>query len=151
MKHFYLHTSNHDLLTDLRLNKYFQSVYDYSSTTEIQKSHQNEIGKIKIDLSHYHIILGALNSNGCPWCAHAVELKQIYRPNSFNRDIAGYDKYCMECPNCHSRGPIMNVCQQVIHHQDDMNEIKDMISQRYKFRRQWDADFKNPYDEQNAL
>jgi len=146
--HIYLHTSNFDYAQKFRDDDSFEPAYNYSN--RIQNMSPYEWGRIKTGANYYHILVGAIRKENCPWCGEIPELKQLHdyldspglmpaRPLSF----------CMQCMNCGSRGPVIHVYEQAVKNDQYMDEVKQMIKQEYSIRKQWDDGLVNPYEKQD--
>ncbi len=138
--HIYLHASNLEHAKYFRDDQDFQPVTDYDKF-DLSKTFQNEWGRIKTKGNFYHIIIGHPKQENCPWCGSLCLLKKIGE-NEFSR----HSQYCMQCINCGSHGPILNICSSAEENLEVMENIRDLIKQRFETRRQWDAGWKNPYD-----
>lgn len=140
-KHLYLFTSNLDMTRELRKDVDFLEVHRYSSH-EISKTHPYEWGRITTSGNYYHIIIGKMRQEGCPWCASPTKIKKISDAGEGNRF---YSVYCIQCMSCGSRGPYLNVTDTVEENTEAFGHIKDLMKQRYETRRYPDEDFLNPY------
>lgn len=144
-KHFYLHTSNLENAREFTEDSSFQPTYCYPYF-ETYVSFRNEYGRIKTDQNYYHIMLGTIRDDNCPWCGsvpNVVELS-VGVDVPFNTQKI---KFCMECFNCGSRGPVNTISFNDITDFQVKEHVKALIKQRYSERKQWDHDLKNPYEE----
>lgn len=134
-KHIYLHTSNLEYIRDLRDDNLFQcpSEYDLKS---VLKSHRNEYGRIKTNQNYYHILVGTIKQEGCPWCGYSVSLIKLKELT--DGMIMLHSRYCMQCNNCGARGPILNVNQVMEGDKILMETIESAERDRFELRRPWD-------------
>lgn len=139
-KHIYLHTSNLDITKHLRDDHKFEIVPEYG-IYEMQLSLRNEYGRIKTDQNYYHILLGAIQQEGCPWCASPSEIKKVRDSTEFSHAV-----YCMQCVGCGARGPLLNVSKSIEENEEAITHITQLLNDYFKTRRAWDADFVNPYE-----
>jgi len=139
-KHIYLHSSNTDHTYDLRNDDRFESVPEYPRL-EVAKTHQYEYGRIVTDKNYYHILIGKIPQENCPWCNGSVELFKISEGNIIEKS-----KFCLHCKICGSRGPILNLNPQMEHDRQVMAEMTDLMMQQYKNRKAWDSDLINYYE-----
>lgn len=142
-RHIYLHTSNFEVTTHLNEDDQFESLPNYKPK-EFLLLHQHEYGCIKTKQNFYHIILGNIKDDTCPWCNSPVELKKLGE-NKFTQ----YSHYCMKCPRCLSHGPILNVCFSAEQDQKYMDELFSFIKQRFSYRNSWDKNLVNHYENES--
>lgn len=138
-KHIYLHTSNLEMVRDLREDNAFDPLYEYPPN-EISRSFPNEYGRIKTLGNYYHIMLGQIQQDGCPWCSGPPEVIKLWGSTNTR-----YAAYCIQCMQCGSRGPVLNISSSAEENKEVYEEHINFMWQRYKRRRAWDDDFVNPY------
>ena len=92
-KHIYLHTSNLDYTKELRNDDSFECTHEYP-TWEFSKTHRNEYGRILTDDNSYHILIGTISQENCPWCNGKANIRNILSTNPM------CSRYCIECENC---------------------------------------------------
>jgi len=144
--HIYLHTSNFDYAQKFRDDDSFEPAYNYSN--RIPNMSPYEWGRIKTGANYYHILVGAIRKENCPWCGsqpNFIELtERVDVP--FNTQII---KFCMECLNCGSRGPVHRIQINDLHSNELKEIVKDRIKSHYSLRKQWDDGLVNPYEKQD--
>ena len=105
IKHIYVHTSDLEVIKEIRHLKTFEKVSEYSPEL-FMNAYQNELGLLKIDNLYIHFVIGKLVNDKCPWCSNEVVFKEL----SFNElNMLPNDQAmvsCYECVNCRSRGPV---------------------------------------------
>ena len=139
-KHLYFYSSNLQLTRELRQDDQFEGVQQYSSH-EIELTPQNEYGRIKTNQNYYHFIFGRLSQKNCPWCDALPELLKVHESVFLERC-----EYCIQCMQCGSRGPILNINSSQEKDKNFMDFFKDIMWSRYNDRLAWDKDFVNPYE-----
>jgi len=139
-KHIYLHSSKHEHKKNLREDPDFKSPFELDILERVNLL-PNEYGRIVTKEVDYHILIGSLPHDNCPWCGHGGDLIQL--PDSRSRE---FSSYCIQCRNCSSRGPVLNVRDNLNQSEEELKEYFEVIWQKYKWRRPWDADFVNPYE-----
>jgi hypothetical protein len=144
-KHIYVHTSTQDYLRDINEDVEFESVAQYDPISS-QKCYKNEYGRIKTKGNYYHIMIGEMKQENCPWCNSPAVLKKVYDGVSDTMTPSEPDQYCMICTQCGSRGPLLNLNQHVVKDPKFMTYIEQCIKDRYESRRQWDSHLINPYE-----
>ncbi len=138
-KHIYLHTSNLNQLRDLRDDIKFEPTPHYPPD-QLNLTHQNEYGRIKTHHNYYHIMVGQMKQENCPWCGSGCVLQKT------SQGIIKHSQYCMICISCGARGPILNVSQSMEYNPGEMEEITYLIKKRFETRRQWDSGFVNHFE-----
>src|ERR1700721_4031687 len=118
LKHFYFYSSNLDYIKLIDEDFRLERVPEYDPF-EMKDVVPNEWGRIKTENSYFHLILGRIPQKGCPWCASEMVLKKIENGINF-----GHYSYCMGCPNCGARGPVVKVNDQVESVKSDFERIK---------------------------
>lgn len=142
MKHIYLHTSNLENARALREDSNFEPTPHYDPIG-MANLHRNEFGRIRTKQNYFHILLGKLYEENCPWCGCVPEIKKLGQPGLGEMPIR-MDQYCLQCRQCGSRGPILNINASIP--EEHIEEYYSMIRMRYVHRRSWDEGFVNPYD-----
>lgn len=137
-EHFYLNSSNLEYIRKLKEDHQSEYVYEYDPIS-LSKAHQNEWGRIKTDYAYYHILLGHITPEGCPWCGAESTLTKIKMASTFSPA-----QYCLVCIQCGSRGPILNVFADIENNPIQMENIKSFMNQKYKARRAWDEGLNEP-------
>lgn len=143
-KHIYLHFSNFDHLRDLRDDESFEGADEYD-TKDTSRLFRHEYGRLVTYKNYYHILLGRLDQEGCPWCVSPVQVVKLSIPKEL-----GYTAYCIQCMECGSRGPSLNIPVNTQENKEMVNEFMDLLWKRYKNRRAWDEGFVNPYESYNS-
>jgi hypothetical protein len=141
--HIYLHTSNLNIINKFKNDDLFQSCYEYP-IHEIENLHPNEYGRIKTKHNYYHILVGQIRQENCPWCAAIPFIKRIENPG-----LTYTAEYCMQCQGCGARGPILYVNSMMNNDDKYMDEVRCLIKHKFKTRRQWDDGLVNPYEQSN--
>lgn len=131
--HLYFNSTNLDYIKFLRDDYLFEIVSEYPEH-EANACHRNEWGRIKTANNYIHLIMGKVPDIGCPWCGSPAASRKIK-----DATIITPSQYCMECLICGARGPILNVIKEVELDPRAMEEIKDLMYQRYSYRNGWDA------------
>lgn len=145
MKHVYLHTSDHNSREIFKNEEKFAPPFEYPPL-DYSKSLRNEYGRIESRGNYYHILLGKIPQERCPWCGIEPILRIITNQNNIpDPQIPIKMFYC--CPQCGSQGPVLHVNTAVQEDKKMMEHFKDFVRQRYADRRMWDADLINPYEE----
>ncbi len=99
--------------------------------TDYQKLKQYEYGRLRLDDVIIRIIHDTKVSNKCPWCGcEDVDVK-IVNPE-INIDIRCMMIMYVECKNCLSRGPRLNVNLSAF--ECDPDDYKSIILERWKWR-----------------
>lgn len=140
-KHIYLHFSNLDQLRELRNDDKFERPPEYYEWVGVQKAFRNEYGRIRTNQNYYHILVGHLEQDGCPWCGSPAEVVKLG-----NSRVLGFKTYCIQCIQCGSRGPTLNVSETSIENTEIFQDCMERLWHRYKHRRTWDDGFQNPYE-----
>lgn len=143
-KHIYLYFSNLDQLRDLRDDEKFEPSHEYT-IHNYNLILRNEYGRITTNANYYHILVGKLEQEGCPWCASPAEVVKLAVSNSL-----GFTVYCIQCMKCGARGPSLNISQTMHENPEMFDEYMKLLWQRYKHRRAWDEGFQNPYEKINS-
>ena len=106
MKHkIYLNTSDLKTAICIRSCDIFEPVPQYD-VLDRHKAHQYEFGKLKTKEIDFHIIIGNPPKKNCPWCGSEPVLTRLP-----HKSLLGFDRFCLECRNCGSQGPIMNIAE----------------------------------------
>lgn len=150
-KHIYLYFSNLEQLRDLREDEKFEPLHEYT-VYEYPLALRNEYGRITTYQNYYHILVGRLEQEGCPWCgspADVVKLGNSRVVKLGNSRALGYTAYCIQCMQCGARGPALNVSETTHENTEMFHECMSLLWQRYKHRRAWDEGFENPYESNN--
>ena len=142
-KHIYLHTSNFNIINDLNEDDDFEKQYNYDPIS-FSKLHEYEIGRLKTDQNYYHIVLGNLKQENCPWCGGPAQVC-----SDFKCKIIQSSSYFIKCMQCGSTGPRLNVSESSEINKQEFEEVIDLLWQRYIRRRPWDDTFVNPYGNLN--
>ena len=140
MKHIYLHTSKMENTSVFRGDSDFESYPNYSILDKIKLLHK-EYGRIKTNDAYYHILVGSIAQEGCPWCNGTPEIFKIGKSRG-----TGYTAYCIQCDTCGSRGPTLNITESIHLKDKDLDEYMEFMWNRYKFRKNWDNALVNPYE-----
>jgi len=140
-KHLYFYSSDPFQTKDLRNDDMFESTPEYDHY-DLARTFPNEYGRIKTDQNYYHLLIGRLTQKNCPWCGFTPELLKVYDDKMLNRS-----GYCIECKQCRSRGPVLNVDKAMELNEHMMEHCIELLWNRYNHRRAWDADFVHPYGE----
>ena len=142
--HLYFYCSNLDQTSHLHDYPDIKAVWQYSSH-EMRKTFQNEYGRIQTSQNYYHLLVGRMPQEGCPWCGSPC---QIIHLENINADPIPslMTKYCIQCMQCGSRGPVLNINHPNLHPKEIMEEYKEILWQRFNNRRPWDDGFVNPYE-----
>jgi len=143
-KHIYLYFSNMEQTRSLREDLRFEPVHEYLYD-EAPLAFQNEYGRIKTAQNFYHILIGRLSQEGCPWCGSPSDVVKLG-----NSMALVYTAYCIQCIQCGARGPSLNVSQTMHENPEMFHECMDLLWKRYKHRRPWDEGFENPYESTNS-
>lgn len=143
MEHFYINIKDYKLFDEIKQLENFQPFYLYY-LEERKMGFQHEIGRLRYDNFHVHILLGNMPNSGCPWCGAPGEMKKIY--SSYL-----YDQYQIVCINCGARGPTLKVIPEMGINPDTNALIEERMQHQFKNTRTWEVDFKNPYDESTNL
>ena len=139
-KHIYLHTSNFNDIRDLREDRKFESVFEYPAH-ECSRSHRNEYGRIKTDDNFYHILVGQIPQEDCPWCGCFCKIEKVGESTMSSHSI-----FCMICTVCRARGPILSILKSLENDNLAIEEYQRMMKQRFESRRCWDDRFQNHYE-----
>lgn len=139
-KHVYLHFSNFDQLQELRDDERFESSHEYDMF-DAPKLFRNEYGRLRTYKNDYHVLVGGLEQENCPWCGSPAEVIKLWSPPS-----AGHTPYCIQCMRCGARGPSLIVAHTMETDKEMLDECMDMLWKGYKTRRPWDDGFVNPYE-----
>jgi len=141
-KHIYVHTSNLENASVMSSDESFQPVYEYIN--EVKDISRNEWGRFKTDQNYYHIMLGSIRNDNCPWCGSVPNLVELTE----RVDWPGQSKikFCLECLNCGSRGPVNTLTFNDLTNFEAKDHVKEMIKARYSERKQWDHELVNPYE-----
>lgn len=139
-KHLYFYASNLEQVKALREDDQFESVHEYSSY-EFQFALRNEYGRIKTNQNYYHLLVGGMQQEHCPWCGHFAQIIKVHEHVFMQRAI-----YCIQCTQCGARGPTLNIDTNVENDETVMSHFNDLLWSRYKHRRAWDDGFKNQYE-----
>jgi hypothetical protein len=140
MKHIYLHTSKKANFQEITTNEKVENVHEYD-IWDYARCEENEYGRIKTRTNHFHILIGAIRQENCPWCGNRAILRRISEGDTFRPSI-----YSMICEQCCSRGPNLCVNISIEENKRSMEEVEALMKDRYEHRRQWDDDFINPYE-----
>jgi len=132
IKHLYFHSSNFEYIKLLNIDELFEPVFQYSQS-DLKNLIPNEYGRITTAYHCYHLIMGNIPQKECPWCGMKPVLKKLPDVNGMD-----YSSYCMQCPNCGSRGPVMKINPQVQIDERELERVKALISDRYSVRLPWD-------------
>lgn len=139
-KEIYLNTTNYDSLNLLKNNGFFKRPHEYD-TLDYMNAHRNEYGMFDLDDLKLKIIVGQIPNYNCHWCKHSLEMKAKI-PN-FPKDYLNITRnYCvyLECPNCLSRGPTIDVADK---YYDKMEEyIHTYLKEIYSNIIPWDNELK---------
>jgi len=139
-KHLYFYVSNLEQTKEIRNDDRFEPVPEYDSY-ELPLTSRNEYGRIKTNQNYYHILVGKLEQEGCPWCGHFAQIVKVDEDVFMQRAI-----YCIQCTKCGARGPMLNIDVNVENNETVMSHFNDLLWTRYKHRRPWDDGFKNHYE-----
>lgn len=139
-KHLYLYFSNLNQLRALKDDAGFEPVPEYYHR-EQPLTYQNEFGRIKTAQNYYHILVGRLKQEGCPWCGYPAEVIKLGKSSALD-----FATYCVQCMNCGSRGPVLYISESVEQKKDAFDEYMSLLWRRYNYRRAWDEGFVNPYE-----
>jgi len=137
--HIYLHTSNFENTRFIRNDESFFPPFNYTPQ-QYEKLLGNEYGIIETDDNYYHILVGSINQDGCPWCGGEAIVKKLF--DGTKEMPIQHSIYCMECVRCRSRGPLLNLIGSTV----DIEEYFEFMRNRYKRRLSLDSDFINPYE-----
>lgn len=140
-EHLYFHSSNLDYRHYLKDMIEFEPSYLYPSRSDINKTLQNEYGRIKTQNHYIHIILGKIIHDGCPWCNSPGKL--IESDNSTDY----YKNYFLKCVNCGAQSPVLTISCNYKFDDFELTVIGDRLKYIFCNPNEWDKDFKNPYDE----
>lgn len=140
--HIYLHTSNLDCLRYLDDDDLFEHVCEYYSL-EILKTHRNEYGRIKTDINYFHILIGKIRDDKCAWCNFELTIKCLYKDQDLHMQPKNYSKYCLECKNCGSRGPICNIVPEIEEDKIAFEHFVEIMKYRYSDRKYFDFELLN--------
>ncbi len=135
-KHLYFYSSNLEYIKEFRDDDSFESVCQYP-LEELKKCHKNEFGRIKTNQNYYHLLIGTIRNEGCPWCAAALEIDKI-NVTTFS------DKYFLKCINCGARGPTAFINDLIF--KDEEKWVLDRLKSIFEYRLPWDHNFVNPYE-----
>lgn len=132
MKDIYVHTS------DLGIRRYLCEDPDFVPTFEYNPRqypnvHRNEYGYIRTEEFRIHILLGNIPQRNCPWCGIEPCLKKL-------NPISGHNfvRFFLECPQCLSLGPVLNICEPALICEDAIKEYEYFVHSRYQHRLPWD-------------
>ena len=140
-KHLYFHSSNLEYTRELREDPHFEHSWELDPISR-NKSFPYEYGRIKTNQNYIHIMIGRIPQKSCPWCGTEPFVNKIMDSDGFS-----CSQYCMQCPKCGSRGPIMYLSRAIEQDKSAQQEFLDFMKTRYTQRLPWDHDFKNPHDE----
>lgn len=104
---------------------------------------QTEYGMFKHEDVCYHILAGQFPTEGCHWCGHELVLKKFKTPLTF---FPNYYSIVMECTNCYSRGPALQV-NEIVFQKGMEEQCNYFVRERYKQINAFRG-FKNPYKEE---
>lgn len=149
-KHIYLHTSNLENAQEFSDDLCFEPAYMYCH--QIKNISPYEWGRIKTEAYYYHIMIGNIRNDNCPWCGSTPNLVELSEKAPF--PMPDRVTFFYECLNCGSRGPvnkihfneIMDICLE----RQVKDEVKAKIKARYSERKQWDHDLVNPYEKKES-
>jgi len=138
----YFHSSNLDYTKYLREYDNFEHLYQYISNCE--PTYPNEYGRIKTDQAFYHILLGKISQENCPWCGGKGKLKKREMHSEEHFYFTGFDlvQYYIECIDCGSRGPILMANKGVKDDKEMQDNLESYAKQRYAYRKMWDHDLR---------
>lgn len=111
----------------------FEPVAQYNPE-EFKKISQYEYGRIKTRSNDFHLLLGNPPQKGCPWCGYEPTLKKLPSVPSCLMGPQEFSNYCLQCDNCGARGPVMNILSKKENDSLFMEEIKDIMNQKFKTR-----------------
>ena len=140
-KHIYFHIGKLEYIKYLNGDPSFEISPEYECL-EMGKRHRNEYGRLKSNGNFYHILVGQMQQEGCPWCGSPAKIIKL---ECTSRAI-GFSAYCIQCVGCSSRGPVLNLRDEDCLSEKFYEEGMDILLHRYKTRRTWDVDFVNPYE-----
>jgi hypothetical protein len=129
-KHIYLHTSNLDYINELNEDESFERIFEYPPY-EMHKGHEYEWGRIKTHKNYYHILIGNMPQEGCPWCGSPGKVVKL------NSD-SDYSSYCIKCLKCRSQGPVIIIDNMVLKDEMAFAEYESLLYLQYKIRKSWD-------------
>lgn len=92
----------------------------------------------------YHILVGRFPTEGCHWCGCETEIR---KPETFFTIPQRYQQIFMQCTNCGSRGPVLNVVERIIENKEAIEEQERFVRERYKQINPFRG-FVNPYNEE---
>ena len=141
-KHIYLHTSNLENAEVFIKDESFQPLYEY--IYEVRNISPNEWGRFKTDQNYYHIILGSIRNDNCPWCGSIPNFVELNERSEV--PFTTRMKFCFECLNCGSRGPTHSIILNDLASNEIKENIKERIKHAYAQRLTWDHDLVNPYE-----
>ncbi len=131
-KKIYLHTSDVGNIAALKQDIKFEIAACYDPIS-LSKMHQNEYGRIRNYSNDYHILVGQVRQDFCPWCGERPHIKKVRESNGLS-----YSQYCMWCPRCFSRGPTLNVSSEMETQKILVDEYTSFMEERYSWRLAWD-------------
>ncbi len=135
-EHLYFQSSNLEYSRFLQDDVNFEPIHEYD-LIDFQKITPYEWGRIKTGNNYIHLILGTILNNNCPWCKEEPYLKKVLDGDLFN-----FSQFCLVCPNCGSRGPVLNVRSDIEPKTIAFNQWFDLLNARYARRLSWDHGFK---------
>lgn len=136
-KHIYCNISDPSLSEFIKKDERFTPVHKYEGLA-LENAHENEWGIIETENNYFHIILGTVRQEKCPWCSGKVKVIKLPKKEACFFGPPQYDRYCLQCENCGSQGPILFNYPDIKTDQTYIDEIFDMLKQRYSVRRPWD-------------
>ena len=129
-EHIYLNTSNMASYEIIRNDSRFEPVNEYP-IYESLNLHHNEVGRLKSMDNYYHIMLGSIPQNLCPWCGGPPLFTKVSENKNFST-------YAMVCYQCGSRGAEINVHSSAMMDEKQMAEIRNISEAKYRHRLPWD-------------
>lgn len=136
-KHIYLHTSNLTHASQIAKDKAFEPLCTYQNDI-LFKVYRNEFGRIKTSSNYFHIMLGTITDDNCPWCGSVPTLVDLNEPADWTGQAR--IKFYMQCLNCGSTGPVNTITFNDITDFEIKEHVKQMIKHKYSERKQWDHD-----------
>jgi hypothetical protein len=97
---------------------------------------------IKTHANYYHILVGRIPSNRCPWCGEESIINGEYIKESDLFYLRFYKCY-MECPSCNSRGPLHKLKLSRDISEDTIPHIHELVKGIYSDRKTEDEHFKS--------
>ena len=132
-KHYYLHSPDIEIRNDLIKSKYLQHPMLYS-IADFSDTHANEFGRFETHNAFYHILIGQIKNENCPWCDGIVDVIEVSKTvilGMINLSLT------VRCSNCHSQGPEKTFCLSEKMYADStcISEVYSLLKEKYMNRK----------------